>query len=187
MERPHVRSTAEEIIREMGLLTPEIQQTILSFEDNENYETGVEFFAKEMNSVVEEDRWNAMGRMFYYCERFRDWGDDEGEGLTKHCTDKAIDEKLVPVLKELLTSFDNSLIEQAADTLDGIRTMKLENAVGEETLQAAIQRAQKQHRQIKAKYDQIQFKSNSNRGVLKVRMENTAEAIQEFENHLSAW
>ena len=156
-------------------------------EEDEQSEAGVDFYANELSSPVNEDRWYAADRMLYHCSRFRDWGDDEGEGLEKHCNDKAINANIVPVLKEMLTNFENENVEQASGVLDGVKEIQLENEVGKDTVSLALKRAQQQYAEIKAKFDPIQFENVPEKSQLRSRMDATAYSIEEFEDHLSDW
>ncbi len=156
-------------------------------EEDEQGEAGVAFYAKELSSPVNEDRWYAADRMLYHCSRFRDWGDDDGEGLEAHCNDKAINNNIVPVLKQLLGNFENGFVEQASGVLNSVKEMKLENEVGKQTVVAALNRAQQQHAEIKAKYDPVQFKNVPEKALLRSRMDATAYSIEEFQDHLSDW
>jgi len=156
-------------------------------EDDDTQESGVAFYAKELVSTVKKDRWYAANRMLFHCSRFRDWGDDEGEGLAAHCSDGAIDSNIVPVIKELLTTFDNDNVEAASTILDSVVEMELRQAVGKESVVTALKRAQQQHKEIKAKYEPIQFKNVPEKGELRFRMDITASSIEDFEDQLSDW
>jgi len=125
--------------------------------------------------------------MLFHCSRFRDWGDDDGEGLAEHCSDDAIDSNIVPVVKELLTTFDNDNVEAAATILDSVVEMKLQRAVGKESVITALKRAQLQHSEIKAKYEPVQFKNVPEKAKLRFRMDATASSIEDFGDQLSDW
>jgi len=162
-------------------------EEIEDVEDDDTQESGVAFYAQELSSTVKKDRWYAANRMLFHCSRFRDWGDDDGEGLAVHCSDDAIDSNIVPVVKELLTTFDNDNVEAAATILDSVVEMKLQQAVGKESVITALKRAQLQHSEIKAKYEPVQFKNVPEKAKLRFRMDATASSIEDFGDQLSDW
>ena len=178
---------AEQEQRLANQLSEARNEEIEDEEDDDVQESGVAFYAQELSSTVKEDRWYAANRMLFHCSRFRDWGDDEGEGLAEHCNDETIDSNIVPVIKELLTSFDNDNVEAAATILDSVVEMKLQQAVGKESVITALKRAQQQHGEIKAKYEPIQFKNVPEKAKLRFRMDITASSIEDFEDQLSDW
>jgi len=156
-------------------------------EDDDSSETGAKFYSQELTSPVSKDRWYAANRMLHECSRFRDFGDDEGIGLAEMCSDSALSTDVVPVIKELLTSYENDSIEEASGILYSVEEMGLEKEVTKQALLTAIERAKQQYNVIEAEYKPLQFKNLPGKEVLRSRLDSTSNSIEEFEESLSEW
>lgn len=141
-----------------------------------------------LDAKVPAERWRAARFVAVQCDLWLGPArKDPKDSRAKHCSREALEARLLPVMLDAIDHFDDQTLHDATGLLDYFGELDLKTSSAKMAIQRARNRTATRLETLEAAWAPIKDKAVPERLTLRQRLDDTRQAVKEFEETLEKW